>query len=74
MNNALRLTKVEIGAAAWQKVIAHVDERLTHLRAICENPNKSESERLAAAVRVSELKKLLELAQPAPQQAPQPVE
>ena len=74
MKDAPHLSNLELGSSAWQKVKDHAEQRLTIQRAICESPNESEQRRFAAAVRVSELKKLLELAQPAPQPAPQPVE
>lgn len=70
MKEALRLTDAERDSHAWEKVAAHIDERLATLRATCENPNKSEQDRYAAAVRINELKKLQELAQPASQKQP----
>jgi hypothetical protein len=70
MKTQLRLDKPERDSRAWGKVAAHVQARLTALRAICENPNKDERERLSAAFRISELKELLKLAEPASQQPP----
>ena len=67
MNDSLRLNAVERDSMAWQKVAMHAEAQLEKYRAICENPTQTEQNRFAAAVRIHELKQLLELAKPASQ-------
>jgi hypothetical protein len=63
-----KLTQAEIASAAWQRVEHYANERLKECRKLVENPRQSEAERLGAAWRISELKELLRLAEPAKEQ------
>lgn len=65
INDAHRLSKLEIDSTTWDKVRKHAEERLAALRAKTENPRETEADRLGAAWCISELKELLKLAQPA---------
>jgi hypothetical protein len=67
-NSAMKLTPFERDSSAWQRVAAHAEDRLAKYRAIAENPQQSEEIRLGAAWRISELKELLKLAEPAKEQ------
>ncbi len=65
MTARIHLTDGERNHGSWQKVDAYANDRLKTLREIVENPKQTEAERLGAAWRIAELKKLLALAEPA---------
>ena len=63
------LDHVERASTCWQKTTAVIADRMAAHTAVATNPNNDEQRRYAAAVRISELKELLKLAEPAQEQS-----
>lgn len=66
----VRLNQAERESATWLKVRAVAQEKLAAFRARVENPELPEAERLGLCWRIKELKELLKLEEPEPDDKP----